>query len=135
MKYIKNDEQSIELITNFLKENKYVLEQINFTEFNAFIDAKEELGELKGVSGFLSDGGFRSVGLFAMLDIADEKTTKNIKFIVNDFEFNSVFDGKTQISFNDKWCEYMVKFLNQEEKQNYKRDLETFTKQNIFENI
>lgn len=135
MKYIKEDKQSIELITNFLKQNKYVLSQIDFTANSAFIDAREELGVLKGTTGLLSDCGFRSVGMFAMLDLADERTAKKEKFIINDFEFNSVFDGKTQTCLNNEWREYMSKNLPEEHKKIYSEDLEEFVAHNIWENI
>ena len=135
MIYIKDDEQSTNLITNFLKQNKYVVYQINFTQNSAFVDAREELGILKGTTGLLSDCGFRSVGMFAMLDIADERTAKKEKFIVNDFEFKSVFDGEVQICFNSEWREYMYKNLPEEQKKSYSEDLEHFISHNIWENI
>lgn len=135
MKYLQENEQSKELITKFLQQNKYVVSLINFTQDSVFVDAREELGVLKGTTGLLSDCGFRSVGLFAMLDIADERTAKKEKFIVNDFEFNSFFDGKTQICFTSEWREYMAKNLPEEQQEDYKKDLEIFIKQNIWENI
>lgn len=135
MQYLKNDNKSIELITTFLTQKKYVISQIDFTQDCVFVDVREELGVLKGTTGLLSDCGFRSVGMFAMLDIADERTAKKEKFIVNDFEFNSVFNGKTQICFNSKWREYLSKNLPEEQKQAYSKDLENFSNENIGENI
>ena len=135
MQYLKNDKQSTNLITDFLTQNKYVVSLIDFTQNSVFVDAREELGVLKGTTGLLSDCGFRSVGMFAMLDIADERTAKKEKFIVNDFEFNSVFDGKTQICFNSEWREYLSKNLPEEQKKSYSEDLEHFISHNIWENI
>lgn len=141
MIYIKDDDLSQQLITQFLQEHKYNLTNINFGNDmgiegdNVYVYAREKNGILKGVAGLLSDGGFRSVGLFAMLDIADEYTINERLFIVNDFEFYSVYDLDDQVSFTIEWREYLAKNLPEEKKPFYAKDLETFTKQNEFENI
>ncbi len=136
MKYLQENEQSKNLISNFLQENTYMPTKIRFDEDSVFVAAAENDSFIDSMFASMMSIGYRSVGLLSsFMTSSYNEYIKDRLFIVNDFEFYSVFDIDEQVSFTAEWREYMAINLPEEQQEDYKKDLETYTKQNIWENI
>ena len=136
MKYLQDDEQTKNLISNFLKDNTYMPTKIRFEEDNFFVAAAENDSFIDSLFASMMSLKSRSVGLFASFATSSyNEYIKDRLFTVNDFEFYSVFDIDEQVKFTGEWREYLAKNLPEEQQKEYIKDLETFTKQNIWENI
>ena len=132
MKYLINNQQSRNLISKFLQDNLYMTTKIRIKEDSCFVAAAE--------NGFLIGNMFDSMMSLnpRSVNVTSSYASEYVEdklFTVNDYEFYSYFNGKTQICFTSEWREYMAKNLPEEQQEDYKKDLETFSKENIWKNI